>query len=732
MSVPGLMALGLSVPATSRNKAFKYEVDLNNNVVAFEKNSRAVAAEPAPSVTSAPGSRTSRLQRALEAPFVPAKFALAGQKLTFKGYFMESIPENAIEAVRQRHLVLQYHLEDDSLSITDLNVRNDGIMHGPFLKRMKVAEIGIDSLRVGQNVEVFAKNIRVYACDEFTRKFYDGLGSAQPGDEPPAPDDWSVDQAKKFARNDPSAYHGVKSSAITRFIEADRGKAMTSFKKDVKGRFLEYDGLVFKFYIMWLDKYADPPTKYFYWLSYFMATEECEIREAKGKKDNIGWSTLLSRTRLPKMTLITDDRMRSVEDGTGDEDYYHEGDLLVGSPLRVFGRDMVILDCDEMTAKWYKAHKGVDQKAKRIVVSVPEVVKKPIQVPPHSGIGSEEDTLASWKHLIPRKPKIDFSKFRARTGKTSKWMAKFVTDDPINSERVFRFTYFHDDDDLAVFEPPIRNSGVAAGVFQKKKKMKNVATGKDFRVADFIVGTELVLKGHRFLIVAEEAQPVVTIPEVGVVVLQLKRKLLDASNSLRKMFRKFDLDKSQTMSFDEFMNMLNYYSLGLTKYETIVLFKSFEDQPGFMSYENFMRAFDQANEGVGAAQLESAGTEQANLTLEDLDALIEEARMHARREEASAAAEMLLARLARALKNNKGASTMHENFRRFDENKDHMISPVEFRQVMGSGGLHLSKDEVEMLVEKFYFEDDGTELAALDYMQFMHTLHVYADKVLRS
>ena len=65
-------------------------------------------------------------------------------------------------------------------------------------------------------------------------------------------------------------------------------------------------------------------------------------------------------------------------------------------------------------------------------------------------------------------------------------------------------------------------------------------------------------------------------------------------------------------------------------------------------------------------------------------------------------------------------------------NKDHMISPAEFREVMGHGGLYLTKDEIEMMVEKFFFDEEGNELEALDYINFMHVLHVYADKVIRA
>lgn len=505
------------------------------------------------------------------------------------------------------------------------------------------------------------------------QKFYDGLGHSQPSDESPIPDEYSRTFSLAAQRNDPELYHGVKSSAISRFVEIAQGSTRgQAFKKDLKGRFLQFDGVVLRFHIMWHDTYADPPCRYFFWLSYYLASEEVEIKEVKGSKNTIGVPTLLKKQRLPKTTIITDDRMRSVEDGTGDEDYYHEDDFLVGSKIRVFGREMLILDVDAATQKWYKENKGIDQQASRIVVEEPAPAVHPVIIPPHIGIGSEEDTLASFRSLIPKKPKIDLNKFRSRTGKTVKYMARLQTADPINSERVFRITFYHDDDELAVFEPPVRNSGLSAGVFMKKKKVKNVQTGEWFKASDLAVGKEVIIKAHRLFIFEEEAQPAVKIPDVAEVVLALKKKLLDASGSLRKMFRKFDLDKSQTMSFDEFFNMLNYYSLGLSKYEAIVLFKAFEDKPGFMSYENFMVAFDQAKDGVasstsdgGEGVIEAAARLKSASSLEDLDAMIEQARDRAKREERKQATEVLLAKIARSMRNTRGSSDMHANFRRF-------------------------------------------------------------------
>jgi hypothetical protein len=227
------------------------------------------------------------------------------------------------------------------------------------------------------------------------------------------------------------------------------------------------------------------------------------------------------------------------------------------------------------------------------------------------------------------------------------------------------------------------------------------------------------------------------VADVPQIIATLRLKLLDASNSMGKMFRKFDLDKSQTMSFDEFTNMLNYYSLGLNKYEAITLFKAFESPPGFMSYLTFVSAFSAADEtvklkGKEGSVVDNAASNANKFTEEELDAFIEEARKAAAHEQEVQEQEVLLARIARSFKNAKSASAVHDNFRRFDINKDHLIDKDEFAAVMGGSGLNLAPKEVATLVKKFYDPEHGNGDEFLDYEEFMTLIHEYADKVIRS
>jgi hypothetical protein len=334
---------------------------------------------------------------------------------------------------------------------------------------------------------------------------------------------------------------------------------------------------------------------------------------------------------------------------------------------------MTVCDCDPFTQAWYLEHKGVDQKANAIDLSEPPTVRPEMPVPPHPGFGREEDTIESWKSLIPKRPKTDMKALLKAGGggppPTRRLLAKLVTSDPINSERVFRITVYLEDGELSVYEPKIRNSGVEGGTFMKKQKLRREDNHEYFKPSDFVVGETVLIKSHPLAIYEEERQPATPVADVDVIIHKLKKKILDASASLRKMFRKFDTDFSQAISFDEFWNMLNYYSLAITKYEAIVLFKAFEDQPGFMSYEMFMRTFDRAEYTVNGGRERSVGETSRALadssSHEELDALIDEARAHAKAADVKAQQELLLARISRSMKNAKTAQAVHDNFRRF-------------------------------------------------------------------
>ena len=172
------MRLGLTGASPPRaNPGFRFERSLKGDMLPFDR-----AAPPPEAAAEAEPARV----RGASEPYVPPKFALAGQKLTFKGYFQEGVPESALETSRKRHLVVLYYLEDDTVEIVEPVVRNNGLIPGRFLKRMKLPGFSPETLTVGAVVEVFSRALRLYACDEYTRvRFLLACCGARPVWRPP-------------------------------------------------------------------------------------------------------------------------------------------------------------------------------------------------------------------------------------------------------------------------------------------------------------------------------------------------------------------------------------------------------------------------------------------------------------------------------------------------------------------------------------------------------------------
>jgi EF-hand domain-containing protein 1 len=68
--------------------------------------------------------------------------------------------------------------------------RNDGIIHGKFLRRCNLP--GLDrtnfqsQLKVGSTIDIYGRKVMLYACDDATRGFFESLGVSQPENfEPP-------------------------------------------------------------------------------------------------------------------------------------------------------------------------------------------------------------------------------------------------------------------------------------------------------------------------------------------------------------------------------------------------------------------------------------------------------------------------------------------------------------------------------------------------------------------
>jgi len=676
---------------------------------------------------------------------VPDHVRLTGQVLFFRGFFNEAVTESADETFRRRMVLLRYFLEDDTFELFESRRRNDGMDGSKFLSRQQHDAVTLDSLRVGSTVRLYSRVFKITACDEFTRSFYEERGQPQHADEGVPTDPFGETSASILAAT--SGWSGKRTNAISRYVEAVRGKAVA--KKDTLGRFLRHGMDSIIFFGLWdetAEKHDMFATKQHLAIRVFLTDDTVEIFRMRlpGEAKTMDPNCFLKRARLPKVPIVHDDRERSCEDGTGDEDYFTTADFVVGETMAIHGKRVLLYDCTQDAQHWSLANTGVDQKARTVDVSEPVKPKPTLPVPPHHGFGSEADTLHSIKYLDPQSHprKGNYKRFLESKGKTLKFFAHLDTEDPVDSLRRYRITWYLDDDTLAVYEQEVRNTGIAGGKWQARTTMTNPDTGKAFVSGDFYVDARVTIKGHRFVVFEadefsyrfmEDSTSLWPMSSIDFVLSKLKGKLREKSGSLRKMFRKFDEDKSQTISLDEFQRMLDYFGMALSKQECVTIFRAFDaDGEGFIEYSEFMEAFtDKDEDGGAAAASASAHVDSMATGLSEADAaryfaVVEEREASAKKR---AAADVLLGRIARSMKQSKSAAGMHENFRKFDKNKDHTIDKTEFAEALGNSGFYLGAEDISVLEHRFF--PPGVE--EMDYESFMGVLHEYADKsMLRS
>lgn len=665
---------------------------------------------------------------------------LCSQRLTFLAYFKEAVTESRVESYRIRGILIHYFLADDTVEMHEPEVRNSGMPSGKFLKRMQHPDVTVDALQVGENLTVYGRTFRIYQCDDFTREFYEARGTPQAPNTDLPMDPWSA-TASTVVRGGPGE-HGKKMNALKRYQESRLGALM--YKTDSMAKFLKYDKVALTFYAEWEDKRAFGE-KHHYKLTYYVATGEVQITEMRDTNAQVIFPLFLKKQRLPRETLVHDDRLSSCEDGDGSQDYYNEDDLRVGSVLKVHKRDFLLYDCDDLTQAWYLEEKGVDQREGRVDVSEPPPVKVELPPPPSTGFGSEEDSLQSWKYLVPKPKKTDLQKLKAAKGHTLKFQAHLMSTRPSDSGRVFRITWYLDDDTIAVYEPPQRNTGVMGGAFARRDKYINSDTGKHFVVSEFFLGAIVEINSHVFEITEaddfslrhmESSAELWPMSNIEFVMRNLKKKLQDHSRSLRKMFRKFDEDHSQTISLQEFQNMLDYYGMGVSRHELLTIFRAFDKSgTGLIDYGTFCDVFTDRDE-VGGVEAVSG---EMNL---DISAGAMSAAEAAKYEEKAVKADSdikhqahldaLLQQVSLALRNSKAATVLYQKFRDFDENKDNTVDRREFRMAMGGcsahGMFHLSQEDIAILEKEFY--PPGVD--KLDYNNFISVVTAHADRALRS
>lgn len=141
---------------------------------------------------------------------------------------------------------------------------------------------------------------------------------------------------------------------------------------------------------------------------------------------------------------------------------HQDRDLKLGGRINVFGREIVLTNCDQFTRDFYSKKYGIEDFP---VQSKPFDNNKNCFDPPErvlpvfNGWGTHEDSEGNCKTVEPKPPHKDFGKFINLDRYLLRFGAKLISNIQENNERVFIITYYLSDDTISIYEMGMRNSG---------------------------------------------------------------------------------------------------------------------------------------------------------------------------------------------------------------------------------------------------------------------------------
>jgi hypothetical protein len=171
--------------------------------------------------------------------------------------------------------------------ITEPKQSNSGTPQGSFLKRQMVLRQDGSKMpfeptdfRVGLDIGLCGRSIRVTDCDQYTREFFDNINCSQPPAISTPGDSFAASQVPKPLKKD---------KELMEFLEKKLGGGKVASQK----QFLDFDRKVLRFFVC-------SENLQFIW-HYFLADDTIEIREVHFANDGRdSFSVYLRRQKLPE------------------------------------------------------------------------------------------------------------------------------------------------------------------------------------------------------------------------------------------------------------------------------------------------------------------------------------------------------------------------------------------------------------------------------------------------
>ncbi|KAF2975435.1 hypothetical protein EK904_002001 [Melospiza melodia maxima] len=560
----------------------------SNNVRRLFEDKPGIGGEPLP---GQPLKITSSVHPEASGSGPPSWIAFDKQVLCFDAYFEEEVPEKHQELYRIRHCKIYFFLEDDTIQVTEPVVKDSGINQGTILRRGLVPLpppnedqfYTMYDFNINTEITIYGRKYKIIDCDLYTKNFLRKIGIRL---NPPAsrPDDPYTTERQKRYLESTNPFHPYE-----RF--------------DTLKQFLEFDGQVLGFSCVWNDPESKLPDPRELVLRYYLSDDTIDIREIlppNSGRDVVPF--FLKRDKLPKNAptapyhpgTITNYTLLNVlakpgrnkgyyirdvlQTGAVHQEFYKDSDLKIGAVINVWGRQILLCDCDEFTKEHYRKKYGIVDFIP-IEYKTPPPPKPEKIIPPYNGFGTEEDSLNSCKSVVIQTPHKDYRQFlvKDRYGMDSfilRYAAKLITDIAVDKDRKFIISYFLSDDTISVFEYAERNSGIAGGKFLERSRIKKPGQelfksepSEYYQAQDLFVGARLCFHGHNFLLVDADEYTFNYMEKNANESMTESR-----GKEIRKAFAITDPEHTNVIGYDTFRNwIVNVAAGGFSEHEIMTL-----------------------------------------------------------------------------------------------------------------------------------------------------------------
>ncbi|KAG5475318.1 hypothetical protein LSCM1_03431 [Leishmania martiniquensis] len=511
---------------------------------------------------------------------------LAGRVLRYYGYCVEPVSDSPEETERVRKVVINFYLEDGTMSVTEPQQDNSGFASPANLKRHIVpnpdgAPITAAQLRVGESVSFYGRTYQLYDADPFTRALLKEAGEEVPAAIVPPTDAYTTKLRRPVAKA-----HNVTSIAAS----SPLSMVLSSAQVRATRRFLEFDRKVLRCDCTWDDTASLYGTKHYLTLYYFLSDGSLALVEKDVQNSGRDpFPKFFSRQRIAKPTdpsgKFDSSTLGSVTfKENANTVYYTEDDIRIGNVLNLYGRQVKIHDYNQFTRDYMAERFGITA-----YEPIPGATPPPF-VPPCSTRREISEEEMRERHNEKR----DELRRHRFADAVVKFLARLDNGKEEDKVRRFVLAVYPGDNTISIFEPVIRNSGIVGGKFLQRQKVRR-ADGEYFHADDFYVGALVSINSFPFVILNSDEHSLNYMehnPEefghsdINKIVRKMQAMLQSSTTGLAEAFRRADENGRGGLDMEVFLSIMKELNLNITEQEILTVLRYFDkSNESYVSYE---------------------------------------------------------------------------------------------------------------------------------------------------